>query len=457
MWRIVLSFFVLIMVNYLGVYYNKSFDLTKEALYSLSAKSLNVLADLEKEVEIVVFLQKSNPLFKKVETLLEQYQEKSSLVMVNYVDPVKDIGQAKILASKYGIDLRDEMILVHHKFQTKLLQQRDIAVYDHSAAYMGMPPQLKSFSGESALTGAILGLQKTEKNKVHFLTGHGEKSLKGYSAESISYLNTALTKENIVVEEINLLAKDSWPEDVKCLVIAGPTQNLTDNELKLLKKFVDKGGKLCCFIDSGVDSNLIPFLKDYGILVNDDIILDPSTRQPGLSVYNLFNLEYLPHPVTDKMLNIFTFFVLARSVKSEGKKDFAISPLTKTSNNAWGEVDYNNVPHAKDQGKDLEGPLSVAVVAHNEKTSSRLFVVGDSDFISNQYIGLGGGNFYFFQNALHWLLEEKELISIPSKEIVSMKLPLTENDIQLAFIFIVIVVPLIWLLCALFIFFVRRK
>ena len=48
---------LLLMVNYLGWKYHQRWDWTGEQLYTLSEKTENVLADLDRDVEAVVLLQ----------------------------------------------------------------------------------------------------------------------------------------------------------------------------------------------------------------------------------------------------------------------------------------------------------------------------------------------------------------------------------------------------------------
>lgn len=372
------------------------------------------------------------------------------------MDPVKDLAQTKILSSKYGVEFQEEMILVHHKYRTKLVPQRDVAIYDYSTVYSGMPPQLKSFAGEATITGAILNLQQTNKNRVYFLTGHGEKSLNDSGPEGLSELHTVLKKDNLEMAPLHLVGLKDLPEDLKCLVIAGPSHRLSDEELAFLKQFIEDGGRLLCMIDASIESNLVEFLKSYGIDVADNIILDPQRKQANTTIFNLFTWEYEPHLITEKMVNIYTDFLLARSVSVGNANHFQLQVLTRSSSESWGEVDYQVIPYAYEKGKDLAGPLSVGVVGEDPHTKAKLVVLGDSDFVCNQFIPVGG-NKYFFMNTLHWLLDQDELISIPPKDIVSMSLPLTQRHLYWFFILFVVFMPLTWGVLGGIVYFVRRK
>ncbi|OED35309.1 hypothetical protein AB834_04775 [PVC group bacterium (ex Bugula neritina AB1)] len=456
-WRIVLFFVCVVLVTYIASYYKKSFDLTKEKMFTLSDKTKHILNSLDGDVEIVAFVRKERLIYTQIKRLLEQYQQKSSLILVNYVDPIKDVGQSKILASKYGFELKEEIVLVRHKYKTQLLRLRDIAVYDYSPVNVGMPPQLQSFSGEAAISGAIFALQNPKKKTLHFVTGHGEKSVGDSGKEGLLSLKNLLLKQNLEVKPLHLVNMKKEEVKVEYIVIPGGSYPLTDAEVKILTGFLKEGGRLIVLLDSQQQTNLIPWLKDYNVGVGDDIIVDPQFTEANTSLLNLLTINYEKHPLTEKMYQVYTKFVLPRSTNALSLKSlYQASPLTKTSLDAWGETDYRQTPYMYDKKKDNVGPLSVGVSSENVVTGSRLVVWGDSDFISNQFINFGG-NKYLFLNTVRWLMEQEELISIPAKTLRKMSLPLTERQLKNFNIWLFFVIPCGWFICGIFVFFLRQK
>ena len=102
--------------------------------------------------------------------------------------------------------------------------------------------------------------------------------------------------------------------------------------------------------------------------------------------------------------------------KTEGlKKRISVQPLAKLpdfdSNICWGETEQSSWQEAKyDKAKDTAGPISIAVAAESE-ANSRIVVVGDADFASNQFFSsTSGGD--FFLGSTGWLTMEGDLISI---------------------------------------------
>jgi len=111
-------------------------------------------------------------------------------------------------------------------------------------------------------------------------------------------------------------------------------------------------------------------------------------------------------------------FQLTRSVfaNTEGlKKRISVQPLAKLpdfdSSICWGETEQSSWQKAKyDQAQDTAGPISIAVAVESE-ANSRIVVVGDADFASNQFFSSTSGG-EFFLGSTGWLTMEGDLISI---------------------------------------------
>src|SRR5512147_60518 len=112
--------------------------------------------------------------------------------------------------------------------------------------------------------------------------------------------------------------------------------------------------------------------------------------------------------------------------------------LVKTSDQSWAESDLAlKGPIKFEEGKDRMGPVALAAVAtvkgpapaptpapspaaspapeETKAPEGRVVAVGDADFASNSLLGIQG-NQDFFLNAVAWLAEDAELISIRPKE-----------------------------------------
>src|SRR6185436_6928778 len=151
--------------------------------------------------------------------------------------------------------------------------------------------------------------------------------------------------------------------------------------------------------------------------------------------------KYETHPITDKF-NLLTAYPLARSISSieGGVNGHSAQNLVNTSKNSWAETDIKRlatsgqVEREVDKG-DKPGPVSLAAAVSAPATDvpapaattsdsanktndapkpeTRVVVFGDSDFVTNGYLGIPG-NRDLFLNSVNWLAQQENLISIQS-------------------------------------------
>jgi ABC-type uncharacterized transport system involved in gliding motility auxiliary subunit len=143
-----------------------------------------------------------------------------------------------------------------------------------------------------------------------------------------------------------------------------------------------------------------------------------------------------------------TAYPLARSATpiEGGVNGHTALPLVTTSDKSWAETDVQGLLTSKkialDPGKDKPGPITLASAVtgaapldpakppdKNEgpKPEARMVVFGDSDFASNSVLGIEG-NRDIFMNAVGWLSQQENLISVRAKEPDDRRLTLTATQ-----------------------------
>ena len=166
---------------------------------------------------------------------------------------------------------------------------------------------------------------------------------------------------------------------------------------------------------------------------------------------------YARHPVTEKhrKRNLRTFYRLARSVALlEGTAGMQTHELVTTHpRNSWREEKLPDASPVYDSGRDLQGPASVAVATlHRPKfrrfpsgvglRHTRIVVFGDSDFAGNEFFDtVGNGD--LFMNAVSWLMEEGDLISIRPKMWAFRGVVMTAEDLLWLSWLSVVIIPAI--------------
>ena len=378
----------LVGANYIAVKKGKSWDLTKDKLYTLSDQTTGVLKGLKDEVKIQAFYAASEPEFSELDQRLRQYKAQTDKLVVDFVDPFKHPAQVK----EANISQTGPRIIV--KSGGKEARAKD--------------------ASEESLTNALIDVTRGATKKVYFVKGHGEHPVADATERGLKLFNDALRSEGFQTDELVLAEHKEMPADAAALVVAGPVATLGEGEVKLVKEWVDKGGKLVALVDPGVTSGLEGAFESWGIKVGKDEVIDPEAQNPEVAIAQ----QYTEHPITQPRsagLQI-TIFPVARSVSklATPAAGWAVTELARTGPAAWGETSSLAGGQVKfDPGQDLKGPVPLACAA--SKGESRVVVVGNSLFAANGYFKLSG-NRDFAVNSVSWTAKEESRISIRPKQ-----------------------------------------
>ena len=379
---------LLVAVNYIAVKKPKSWDLTKDKIYTLSDQTIAVLKGLKDEVKIQAFYAGSEPEFAELDQRLRQYTAQTDKLKVEFVDPFKHPAMVKEL----NISQTGPRVIV--KSGTKEARAKE--------------------NTEEGLTNALIEVTRGNSKKVYFTKGHGEHPATDASERGMKLFADALKSEGFQTGEIVLADYKEMPADVGALVVGGPVAALTDGEVKLVKEWVDKGGKIVAMIDPGVSSGLESAFESWGIKLGKDEVIDPEAQNPEVAIAQ----QYTEHPITQPRsagLQL-TIFPVARSVSKlpTPPAGWTVIELARTGERAWGET--GSLASGKvqfDPGQDLKGPVPLASSA--SRGESRVVVIGNSLFAANGYFRLSG-NRDFAVNSVSWAAKEESRISIRPKQ-----------------------------------------
>jgi hypothetical protein len=128
-----------------------------------------------------------------------------------------------------------------------------------------------------------------------------------------------------------------------------------------------------------------------------------------------------------------TLFPMARTVSVADKQKFdpQVVELLKTSQASFTipNLEKGQKEVSFDPKIDTQGPLSLGVAADRNSGGhdARLVVIGNSAFAANPYFGaLSNGD--LFLNAIDWLAQDENLISIRPKSATNRQITLTEGQ-----------------------------
>ena len=90
-----------------------------------------------------------------------------------------------------------------------------------------------------------------------------------------------LYAKNYDVKELDLDKEGAIPSNTAILLLAGPQQDLTDNETSLINDYLDQGGSMSFLLDpcetEGRFKNIEKLLEKFGILMDYNLVTDTDT------------------------------------------------------------------------------------------------------------------------------------------------------------------------------------
>jgi ABC-type uncharacterized transport system involved in gliding motility auxiliary subunit len=450
-----------VMANWLAGRRYVRADWTSTQLYTLSDKTENILSNLGEEIRVIVFMTPATSMYDQVHELLERYKAASDKITVEFIDPDKEPLKTQQLAEQFGVQVADTIVFVFGD-RTKYVTSDQMAEMDYSGMQYGQGPTMQAFKGEEQFTSAIVSLVAPEVPKVYFVTGHGEASTAaatGAGDRGLTVLTQALKRDNMDTNDVSLLSGEV-PEDADVIAIIGPTRAYTEPEITALGEYLDRGGRLLVALDPLIDTDgtmrwtrLEALLAGRGVIVHDDLVVDPSRRLPFYDLSAVYLDDFGNHPVTHGLEGFAVLFTVARSLEADGG---SATVLVQTSDEGWGETNLGMLlrgePVAVDE-EDHPGPAAVGVAVEQvtavaedvsgeagDDESYRLIVFGDSDFLTDLDIA-NAGNSILATNAFNWLVAREDLVGIPPRDVEQVSLFLTRQQMRNLGVLVLIAMP----------------
>ncbi|GAB4022037.1 MAG: Gldg family protein [Bdellovibrio sp.] len=428
----ILVFFILGLLNYMAFKHPLQWDLTQRKSNSLTIQTQQVLESIEQEIRFTVFARKSD--FAAFRQLLELFKFKKANIEIQFVD----IEVSPHLVQKFNIT-RPNSIAVE-------IGEKNIVVEEVD---------------ELHLVNALVRLGKREDPLVGIVTGHGEISWSDEGKDGLSFLKRQIQNNSYLIREISLNQISELPQGLSALIIWGPKEGFFDSELNLIKKFVNNGGKLLVALDPQIKSdkieNLRKLIKEFGIKINNDLVIDRLKNVNGSQgTVPLVEKLNIDHPVTKGISGV--FFPLTSSLEPSNENVTA-EVLAESMPFPASWADKNPAELLKgqvsfDEKNDTKGPLGLMMALENKMNKSRIVAFGTSNFVLNSYNRFSK-NFNLFLNSLAWLVGAEELITFNLPSLRDEPVFLSGTSVNTIFYFSVVLVPILLLIVS--IQFYRRR
>lgn len=462
------------MVNYLGFEHYRRWDLSRDQKYALSGKTKQFLGSIKGKARITVFFGAQNPIMNDVQNLLTEYQYASrGKIDVEYVDPERNLTRAKELFDKYKVVTDESVLIVDYQGRNKTVKASEMAETDQGNPMAGEQPKVTAFKGEQAITSALIDVVEGKKNTIGYLTGHKEPPLGASSP--ISVMKTFIENENVTFKELSLFEVPAIPEDIKVLMINGPQYDLSDREMKMLRDFWNKDGRILLLIDPAAKTpKLDAFLKELGVKVDDDRLM--AMVKTGIEevarVRDVVAHFLGDNPVTKRLADVQApFFGTTSSLTLEGERVAAanihLAPLAQAEKGYWGETDYYSDDETLlqfDPAKDKDAPLTIAASIEKggsadervQINSARMVVVSNSTFIQDNALTQDQQQLDFISASCNWLLSREQMIGIAPKIPQTLTFTLDEPTLSKLRWIVLVLMPLVPALFGTFVWWRRR-
>jgi ABC-type uncharacterized transport system involved in gliding motility auxiliary subunit len=429
---------ILGVANWASVQYGGKLDLTNAKRYTLADQTRKILGSLDRDVKIIAFFPSrldGDPFSRGTKALLQEYAGASKRVTIEFIDPEVNPGAAR---------------------------QYDIKAVPVTLFTSGERKEETNGLTEQDFTSALLKLTRTEKKKVYFLQGHQERDPDSAQQGGMNVISQALKRENYVVEKLSLLATSTVPADAAVVVIAGAKVKALEAEVKSIGDFLDAGGHVLFLLEPKIETGFEPLLDRWNVTVGNDLVIDPARNLSGDGLTPA-PLPQQGHRISSSLTDVVLPGTRSITPKT-GAAGSNVSSLSllKTTERGWGEVTLTGAAKF-DEGADLKGPVSVAVAVNRtdpvpsmspsatptavpadapKVPKGRAVIIGNAEFASNTLAGQVIGNRDLFVNAVNWLAEEEDLISIRAEPQAAPSIVLTNQGEFLVFITVVLLVPL---------------
>ena len=329
---------ILGLVNFMAVRYPVRVDFTEQKTFSLAPQTRNVLAALQKPVEVLVFIgndpsapETQSQIVLQNQLLLKEYQrQRPDFFKFRFIDPQAEPG----LARKHNVRNLGDISLVYNQ-RMKLLS---------------------SGLSEVNLTPAIALLTNNRRATAYVIQGHNEVPLSGFT-ESLAGSVNQLKLEGVTVKPLNLSLQKQIPDDADVIVIAGPKLPLLKEEISLINTFLKQGGNLFLMLDPEVDVGFNPILKSLGVTLDTRLIVDPKHVRLAWPAA----VDYGDHPITRSFSQKLSFFPFAQAIDTQDQPGQKVTKLLQTSEETWAEADLTGQKIQFNPAQDRKGPLTLGI------------------------------------------------------------------------------------------------
>ncbi|HEX8923829.1 MAG TPA: Gldg family protein, partial [Patescibacteria group bacterium] len=414
-----------------------------DKIHSLSNVSKNVVKNLDDVVTVKVFMTQDlppevQPVAADLKTVLSELQNiNQKRFKVAYVDPSKD-NDAKTEAAKLGIEPLQFSSVKSDKFEVQ-------NAYFGLVMYYGDNREVLPVAGDVGnLEYFLISDIKKLTSKTIPTVAIAEENTSSSQGSVNQFFEQFLAKSYKVVN-VNLDGDDTIPDNAQDLVIIGRSKKMEDKGLQKVKEWVDKDKGLIVFlgkfkISAGMqgqaagDPGLEQLLKDKGIEIEPKLILDKSSSIANFRSQNgnfltqyPYWVQVRPENMNDKTPVLSGINSIMLPWTSPLKLSNGASALFSSSANSLSDDNISDLSPLSKKTFDKSQMNKMVLAAINTDKGNKIAVVGNSDFISDQFLQSNQQNLFFALNMVDYFSQDSSLLAIRGKSLKDAPLNIVDD------------------------------
>lgn len=444
---------IVVVINVIAVRVFGRLDLTAQSVFTLAKASKDLVETLDDRVTVRAYFTENLPAphnekRRAVLDILNEYKAYGGRnFQFEFINPEGEEGERE--AQQQRILPIQAQVIKNDKMEVMRGYLGLVLQYEDRKEVLPVVQNLASL--EYDISSALKRLVDVTKKRIGYTSGHGEPGPDRWNQIA------QILQGQYELVAVDLTAPEPVPTDIEVLLVIAPTSALSDSATMKLDRFVMRGGKLGVFVNT-MNANLQAryaqpaepvlqgLLATYGVRVNTDLVRDAqcatiSVRQqqgpfmfssqvsfPYLPLASGFSSENL---IVKDLGSIVLFFASSLDTNGAAARGITAEVLVRSSAKSGRQSGFIMIdPFQQYTEKDfpeeniplavlLEGSFESHSSAPTEKTLSpatRIIVVGDGDFMLDEYLG-NPGNVSFFANIVDYLADDAGLITIRSKNL----------------------------------------
>ena len=402
-------------------------DLTSKDYQQITETTKQFLNRLDQDVKIFIYSKEETADVNVVKTL-RNYTENPH-IRLEYVNP----ELSPRFTEKYSLSgLEENSLIVQSDTRFRTIPYSGIYTYsDSSMEEYGMDPDCYDLEGQ--LTSALDYVTTDRIPKIYQITGHGEQELMG------DFLK-AVQRENVDLETLSLVSAGEVPQDAQCVLILSAVEDYSEEEIRVLKEYLDRGGNLYMLLrwEKEPPERLYSLLAGYGIRVMNGVVSEQDAKQYFQTPYYLIP-EIRNTSVTEGLEGSIALSVMTVGLKAEAEE---VQPILLTSDQAYLKTDPDEDQEGEWEPGDERGEYALGLCldrkvelpaetegAAKVSRQSRIVVFG-SAFMTQDAIDtyISGMNRKLFAKILSSLVSHLSPVSIPAKSYLPQYVTVSRAD-----------------------------